>query len=161
VNPWAAKLRAYLAACRDAGMPEAKLAEAIDAYHREHHPLGFAIWNHDVASVRTLLSGGADPNAPDILGSPVLHDVVNDPDLVALLLAAGADPNAADSLGWTALIKAANGGNTDSVRVLLAHGADPTHTTMDGYTAFGRVPGQHEMLQQLLQAAEARWRDTR
>ena len=54
---------------------------------------------------------------------------------IARALADGANPKAMDEYGETALIKAAEGGATESVRLLLAAGAEINAAAENGRTA--------------------------
>lgn len=69
-----------------------------------------AVMNGDDAMVRTLLAGGADPNAPRHAGLTPLMFAAADGDLriVQMLLEAGADPLAVSKLGETPLRAAAS-----------------------------------------------------
>ena len=108
----------------------------------------------DERRVLELLKAGTDPNssrgalfldrAIDGIGtlSP-LHFALwrGQPKIAIDLLEAGADPNSRDRLGSTALIVAANAGQTELVRVLLAKGADPrAASSSDGETTLRNGP---------------------
>lgn len=85
-------------------------------------PLHFAVQERDVALIRTLLAGGADPNAVDELARQTpLHAAVEigDPQLVRELLAAGADVNAEAQSGITPLMIAIRQERAPIVEILL------------------------------------------
>ena len=94
-----------------------------------------AVKNGDNASVRALLGRGANPNAADGDGTPVLMNAVvyGDAQCVRLLLEYGADPNGKNPLGATALLWAA--GDPEKALPLIEHGAD-----VNARSALGRTP---------------------
>ncbi|MBV9971542.1 MAG: ankyrin repeat domain-containing protein [Xanthobacteraceae bacterium] len=93
----------------------------------------------DLASTRTLLDAGADPNVeiPDWKGTALgIASTMGQPDIVEALLAKGADINHRDDNSFTALHSAVRDSDygeereqraraAATVKVLLAHGADP------------------------------------
>jgi uncharacterized protein len=93
----------------------------------------------DLASVRTLLDAGADPNVeiPDWKGTALgIASTTGQPDIVEALLAKGADINHRDDNSFTPLHSAVRDSDygeereqraraVATVKVLLAHGADP------------------------------------
>jgi hypothetical protein len=84
----------------------------------------------DLEGVRTILAGGADPNARDKYGNTPLHRALaarQAIEFIKLLCEAGADPNAA-------FHDAVSNGNADIVRALLAHGADASRQSDNGWT---------------------------
>lgn len=91
----------------------------------------------NLAVMKLLLEKGANPNARDAAGLPILvwSAYQNHSDEVTLLLAHGADPNLRDQYGNTALVLAALYNQADEVKLLLAKGADPKLKTRDGKTA--------------------------
>jgi ankyrin repeat protein len=94
-----------------------------------------AVQSGDYDSLRTLLQRGADPNAKDASGTPLLMRAVlyADVNTVRLLLNNGADPNATNAAGATALVWAA--GDPEKAHLLLDYGADP-----NAKSALGRTP---------------------
>jgi ankyrin repeat protein len=107
--------------------------------------------------VQRLIDAGADVNAADprsplFDGATVLTIAAEtgQVDLVTLLVRAGADVNARSASGWTALMRACNAGQAETARILLEAGADATLVNGEGYTAYGRIPGGHTALMDLL-----------
>ena len=47
-------------------------------------------------------------------------------------------------------MRACNAGQIETARILLEAGADATLVNDEGYTAYGRVPGDHQALVDLL-----------
>src|ERR1019366_7069941 len=88
--------------------------------------LGKAAREGDLATLKSLLDSGADPNRRDGNGnSPLLEAVAAGQAAAArALVAAGANPNLASSGGRTPLIAAAIGGRVEIARLLIAAGAD-------------------------------------
>jgi len=89
--------------------------------------------------VLSLLANGANPNDTNECRLSMFHvavwdrtswcrdlDVKNHMTIVDALFHYGANVNQADNFGFTALMMAANTGNTLMVRWLIRHGADPT-----------------------------------
>ena len=72
-----------------------------------------------------LLRPGADVNAVDSEGNPVLHEAVwrGHTEIVSLLIEAGADVNAVDSEGNPVLHEAVWRGHTDIEAILRDAGA--------------------------------------
>ncbi len=87
-----------------------------------------AVKSGDLETVRSLVAGGAEVDAPQGDGATALHWAAHQNDLVAagLLIGAGADVNAANALGATALWLAAINGSAPMVERLLESGADPS-----------------------------------
>ncbi|MFT7679371.1 MAG: ankyrin repeat protein [Planctomycetota bacterium] len=92
-----------------------------------------------VDSARTLITHGADVNAPADNPSQVqpLHSAAaaRSVAIVSLLLEHGAQPNARQHGGWTALHAACMHADEPMVRTLLEHGADLDQAADDGQTA--------------------------
>jgi ankyrin repeat protein len=91
-----------------------------------------AILQHNLGRVRTLLSQGADPNAPNEEGWRPLHvaigelEVGGSPEFVTLLIDFGADVNAWDlHRHETPLLSASAPEGLEAARILLQAGADP------------------------------------
>ena len=136
-------------------------------------PVADAAMTGDVASVRALLSDGADVNAPQGDGMTALHWAARsaNADLAGLLLQAGADVGAVTRIGaYTPLLLASEVGSAHVVRLLLAGGAEQTATTDDvgGATPLHLAAGagDAEAVRLLLEhggdadAREARWGQT-
>ena len=97
-------------------------------------PVADAAMTGDLASVRTLLSDGADVNAPQGDGMTALHWAARaaDADLARLLLEAGAEVGAATRIGaYAPLHLASEVGGSEVVGLLLEAGAEQTATTAD------------------------------
>ncbi len=97
-----------------------------------------AVLDNDVATLKDVLSKGADPNATNMFGMYALNTAANDgkAEIVKILLDNGADINSADYiLGWTPLICAANNGNNEISTLLIQRGASIDAEDTAGYTA--------------------------
>ncbi|MCX5296706.1 ankyrin repeat domain-containing protein [Streptomyces sp. NBC_00193] len=83
--------------------------------------LGEAVRAGDTEAVRTLLEGGADPNAPDGDGLPPLCAAVAAfaHEAADVLVEAGADPDRVLPDGTTPLLRAVEGGSPAVVSALL------------------------------------------
>ncbi len=94
-----------------------------------------AIQRGDQQTLRSLLKDGADPNAKDSKGTPLLMSAVlyGNADTVRLLLNYGADPDATNAAGATALIWAA--GDPLKAEMLIQYGAN-----VNAKSALGRTP---------------------
>ena len=99
-------------------------------------PLIEAVKSEDVETVRRLLTGGGDVNAPQGDGATALHWAAHRDhrDLAAMLVEAGADANAADDHGVTSLALACLNGSASMVELLLDAGADPNLAKFNGET---------------------------
>lgn len=88
-------------------------------------PLMYAVMYGDLAMVRKLLDGGADPNLRNDAGATALMWAVNDVEKARLLLERGANVNAKSDDGRTPLLIAAGlFGGTPIVKLLLDRGAE-------------------------------------
>ena len=88
-------------------------------------PLMYAVLYADLAAVKLLLEGGADPNVRNDAGATALMWAVSDLEKTRLLVDRGANPNAKSDDGRTPLLIAAGlPGATAVVTLLLDHGAD-------------------------------------
>jgi len=96
-----------------------------------------AAYEGDLATAKRLISGGADVNARDELGSTPLHYAANQyhAAMITFLLENGADVNAQQNGGGTALHHAVVANSPDIARILLEHGADPNIPSSNGLTA--------------------------
>lgn len=130
----------FLLAATPAAAQNARLAEAVKA--------------RDVDTVRRLVSGRADVNAPLGDGSTGLHWATqwDDLDTANLLIRAGANVNAADQYGVTPLLLAAENGNAAIARALLEAGANPATMLPTGETPLFTAArtGRPEMVKVLL-----------
>ncbi|WP_217505211.1 ankyrin repeat domain-containing protein [Streptomyces lunaelactis] len=101
----------------------------------------YAVADGDVAGLRMLLAGGADPDAVDEAGWTPLHFAAQAqaPLAAEALLAAGASVDVADRHGNTALSKAVfnSRGEGATIRVLLEAGADPDRGNVHGVSPRG------------------------
>jgi cytohesin len=85
---------------------------------------------------KLLLDIGANPNANDKRGNPVLTAALarNNPDIVAELIKAGASVKVTNSSGSPLIVEAAFSGNQKIVELLLDAGADVNEKDKDGIT---------------------------
>jgi ankyrin repeat protein len=110
----------------------------------------------DVATMRLLLTHGADPNLTTQAGTTplmaasgvnwvVAQTYTESPqsllDAIQLCLDHGADVNAANSMGLTALLGAANRGANDIIRLLVANGARVDVVDKEGRSALRWAEG--------------------
>jgi uncharacterized protein len=116
-------------------------------------PLHYAALANDTDAVRTLLTGGTNPNVADRLGFTPLHFAAQEGALAAagILLAAGAQVDAANSYGNTPLAMAVinSRGRGELIQLLRRHGADPRHPNKSGQTPAGtsRLIGNYDVTQ--------------
>lgn len=98
-----------------------------------------AVFLRDPAMIRYLVRHGADPNALDAQGLPLLAYAAmsNDAPTVRALIEAGAKPNQRDKAGLTPLMHAAliDHGDTHVAELLIRLGANPALRSRDGLTA--------------------------
>lgn len=93
--------------------------------------------------VNALLDRGADPNARLRDGRTALILAAHDPPIVRALLEKGADPSLSEEIrGETALKRAVNADEIDSVKALLTYGADVNTKDVDGYSALMAAAGR-------------------
>ena len=120
---------------RTAGTAEARTAggETVRADPR----LADAAQQRDIETVRALIEGSLDIDAPQADGATALAWAVhwNDLAMTDLLLGAGADVNIANDLGVTPLMLASRNGSAPMVELLLQAGADPNAVRPAGGTA--------------------------
>ena len=136
----------YLSETRYARVSEADQATAIR----------LAIQHGDVAELERVVRQGANPNARDTFGDPVLLDV-REPALAAALVRLGATVDVRHREdGDTPLIRAARMGIVDLVKVLLAARADVHAVGAGGETAWmAATRGSHDEVLSVLRAAGA------
>jgi uncharacterized protein len=102
-------------------------------------PLHLASFFGHVEIARTLIAGGADPEA--VAQNPMrvqpLHSAAATKQLAIarLLVEAGADVNEPQERGFTPLHAAAQNGDVELARLLIERGADPALATDDGRRA--------------------------
>ena len=89
--------------------------------------------------LRYLLAHGADPNARDDRGAPLLHRALHDPESVSLLLAGGADPGGRDGAGSRPIHLSYR--DAETTALLLAAGADLEGRDAGGRTALQLAAG--------------------
>ena len=123
-------LRTFLSALALVALPVVSSADGITAEADGTTPLHRAAYAGDMRQVRTLLQGGARPDAANRYGmTPLaLAAGAGSADVVKLLVESGASVRAADAAlrdGQTTLMLAARAGNVEVIDVLLKHGADP------------------------------------
>jgi ankyrin repeat protein len=122
-------------------------------------PLLLSAVRRSSASLRALLSHGADANASVQDGRTALHFVTfdkqeflgGDIDCIQILLNAGANPNTYDKLGQTPLMNVAEYGDGEAAEALLEHGADPAAKNRKGETilAIAQQSGQRDVIEAL------------
>ena len=113
----------------------------------------------DEASLERAVRRGANPDARDSSGTPLLFQI-DDPSKVRSLIRVGATVDIRDQLGETPLIRAARLGHLDVVKALLAAGADAQARTALGTTALSEARrGAHADVTELLERAGAPDRD--
>ena len=86
----------------------------------------WAIYSHQVETVKAFIQMGADIEIKDVFGyTPLILAIsLNYSDIAKLLIEKHANVNAKDLNGATALIFAANNGNTSIMKLLIDNGAD-------------------------------------
>ena len=116
-----------------------------------------AVIKNQPANAETLLTAGADANAPVemVPGFPTTYLIIaaghNHLGVAKALLQHKARINQADSFKSTALMAAAAKGHAELVALLLAQGADPTAKDDDGKTALALAQeGNHAAVVALL-----------
>lgn len=114
----------------------------IPAPNKHDESLAHAVFAKSLASMRSSISNGANPNLTDASGTSMLARASADcPELIEVLIEAGADPNGRFTFrsrvdktvrgGQVALMSA---GSEDAVRVLVRHGADLNAQDVSGNT---------------------------
>lgn len=110
--------------------------------------LRIAIQNHDAAALETAIRRGANPNAPDAFGDPVLLDT-RDPEMIRTLAAGGADPNVRSrERRETPLHRAAREWGLAAAQALVAAKADVNAKDEDGVTPLlsAKMAGQADVV---------------
>lgn len=99
-------------------------SETRDFSDPAHAQFARAVRSGDETLARELLAAGANPNATDEAGTPLLQWAMRQRDrgAVTLLLALGADPSRPDAKGRTAMHEAAMAAHDDWIEQLLDHG---------------------------------------
>ncbi|MET0402945.1 MAG: ankyrin repeat domain-containing protein [Cystobacter sp.] len=132
----------------------------------EGQALAEAMRRGDEEKFRRLLEEGANPSAYDVdplsdTKTPLIAEAARtrrpNIKLITLLLERGARVDAPTVggawNGYTALIHAAQEGQTELVRLLLKHGAQPNYATPDnGHTALMSAAGYPDVVDVLLEA---------
>ena len=143
----AALLLLALAAC-DEGLPRCRPS----VYKASNiSTLETAVWDGNVEAVRRLVKAGADVDARDPNGTPLLFRPAGrgcsyDVTIVEILIDAGADVNATDANGDPVLHYAAWQRQAETARILIDAGADVNATDGDGdpllhETVWRDIPG--------------------
>ena len=114
----------------------------VNAYSGDgFYPLGLAAFFGHPATVRLLLTRGAD--VAQVARNPMqvqaLHSAAagKNFETVRLLVEAGAPVNAKQHKGWAPLHEAVLSRDVEMTRYLLAHGADPKQQNDEGKSAIG------------------------
>jgi len=98
----------------------------------ENSALQEAAERDDVNAVRSLLDGGADPNAAGMAGRTPLCST-SSKEIIELLLARGANPNLAQSSGMTPLeVAVLSVVPLEIIEMLMKAGADPHFIGVSG-----------------------------
>lgn len=87
----------------------------------------------DIATIKYLMSMGADVKARSASGGTLLHSLGNNAEIVQYLIAQGIDLNLRNEFGETALLATVD---EDAALVLLDAGADPNMTDENGTSIF-------------------------
>lgn len=133
----AVSLAALLTGCSVAAEPSFTARTSAEA-------LTHAVGRSDVTEASAALAAGADPDARDADGRPLVLAATRSEStaLVRVLLEAGADPNAVDTIHDSAFLYAGAEGLTEILALTLEHGGDVTATNRFGGTAL--IPaGEH------------------
>lgn len=100
--------------------------------------LYFPVCHQDLKMVKTLLAGGADPNAISLNGLFPLYLAAESGNvaMVEMLVSHGAQIDKTTPRGCTPLFNAADEGHNSVVRYLLSQGANPRAATKAGLTPY-------------------------
>jgi hypothetical protein len=108
-----------------------------------------------LARLERMIDRGADPNAPNAGGEPLLLDT-RDLEVTELLIRKGVDVNARSRDGDTALMQASRYGFVEIVQALLKAGAQVDLETPDGRNALSEaIRGERPEVVEVLRAAGA------
>lgn len=113
----------------------------------------------DLATMRKLLSAGADPNGQVDGDTPlVVAATRRDSEPVSLLLESGADVDRPDAIGTAPLFAATLNGNEQVVAILIANGAEVDAKLPNGVTAIdmAELKGYANIVK-LLREAKRKW----
>ena len=112
----------------------AKSASTPSNMNSASYDLEDAVWGGRTQAVQTLLDEGADVNAKDVEGNPILREAVwrGHAEIVRLLVESGADVNAKDAEGNPILREAVWRGHAEIVRLLVESGADVNAKDTEG-----------------------------
>lgn len=104
-------------------------------------PLVESIQKGELDAVKAALDAGADVNARDASGRPLLHVALQsrNPAIAELLLERGADIHARDPEGRTALLVSADRRRVDVAKALIERGADVNACDAQGLTALHMI----------------------
>jgi uncharacterized protein len=88
-------------------------------------PIDMAVRMQEPPVLKAMLDAGANPNAKNKAGTPILFEAAFDENInsLALLLAANANVNAQDSLGQTAIFQANRLSSFHAVKMMIDRGA--------------------------------------
>ncbi|MEM8544962.1 MAG: ankyrin repeat domain-containing protein [Cyanobacteria bacterium P01_H01_bin.119] len=112
----------------------------------------------DVATVRSLLDAGTDPDGVYHTNTALIYAARDGHTEIAIaLIEAGAEVNWIDGEGVTPLILAAFKGHVEIAERLLSHGADTTVVDQWGRTAldYALRRGEADAIAQLIQASQS------
>jgi ankyrin repeat protein len=130
--------RAWFEKASHNGQTDARghLAQLDQAVTESPAQLSELIRSGNLSAVDALLQAGANPNARDVMDTPILHLAVlhKQPEIVDYLVRSGADLRATDSNLDTALHVAAANEMTASYTLLRTAGADPNVANHAGWT---------------------------
>ena len=133
-NPMRRGLHGFVALC----------LMAVPVTAQSATPVTDAAMRGDLATLRSVLRGGADVNATQGDGMTALHWASHNghADVARVLIYAGANLRATTRMGgYTPLILASANGHAEVIEALLQAGADPNATTSTGTTPIHLAAG--------------------